>query len=225
VARVRPVAVVVDPPASMTRRAIGKPLNRCSLRHSSRKRPFARGDLPVWRRDDGTPMALRITKRGLKEIAVDEAGDNADALKQPQTADQTTATAELKPVCQRVQICTPNNSQSQFTRGEGQFARAPGYDRSLKPSGTSPKTLRITASSTRPNWCRLAGRTEERHHPDVLALNRYDSVAPHGSRVVWTPAMRWTRAQVRRALPRPCAALTSRVHAHRFARRSIALQK
>jgi hypothetical protein len=32
----------------------------------------ARGDLPVWRRDDERPMALRITKRGLKAIAVEE---------------------------------------------------------------------------------------------------------------------------------------------------------
>jgi Protein of unknown function (DUF3489) len=55
----------------------------------------ARGDLPVWRRNDERPMALRITKRGLKAIAVDEAGDDADA-KSPETADQPTAPAEAK---------------------------------------------------------------------------------------------------------------------------------
>jgi hypothetical protein len=32
----------------------------------------ARGDLPIWRRDDEKPMALRITKRGLKAIAVED---------------------------------------------------------------------------------------------------------------------------------------------------------
>jgi hypothetical protein len=32
----------------------------------------ARGDLPVWRRDDDKPMALRITKGGLKAIAVED---------------------------------------------------------------------------------------------------------------------------------------------------------
>ncbi len=41
----------------------------------------ARGDLPVWRRDDDNrAMALRITKRGLKAIAVEDdrdAGQNA----------------------------------------------------------------------------------------------------------------------------------------------------
>jgi hypothetical protein len=41
----------------------------------------ARGDVPVWRRDDDNrPMALRITKRGLKAIAVEDdrdAGQNA----------------------------------------------------------------------------------------------------------------------------------------------------
>jgi hypothetical protein len=45
----------------------------------------ARGDLPVWRRDDNQPMALRITKRGLKAIAADD----ADASNQPETANQT----------------------------------------------------------------------------------------------------------------------------------------
>jgi hypothetical protein len=41
----------------------------------------ARGDLPVWRRnDDNRPMALRITKRGLKAIAVeDDPGDGENA--------------------------------------------------------------------------------------------------------------------------------------------------
>src|SRR5580704_15656478 len=36
----------------------------------------ARGDLPIWRRDeDNQPMALRITKRGLKAIAVEPGPD------------------------------------------------------------------------------------------------------------------------------------------------------
>jgi Protein of unknown function (DUF3489) len=38
----------------------------------------ARGDLPVWRRDDERPIALRITKRGLKAIAADEPGDGSE---------------------------------------------------------------------------------------------------------------------------------------------------
>jgi hypothetical protein len=47
---------------------------------------LARGDLPVWRRDDDNrPMALRITKRGLKAIAADEAGDETNASNQPET--------------------------------------------------------------------------------------------------------------------------------------------
>jgi hypothetical protein len=35
----------------------------------------ARGDLPVYRREDTGQTALRITKRGLKAIAIDERGD------------------------------------------------------------------------------------------------------------------------------------------------------
>jgi hypothetical protein len=57
----------------------------------------ARGDLPVWRRDEERPMALRITKRGLKAIAADEAGDDADTSQQPEAADQAPASAETKP--------------------------------------------------------------------------------------------------------------------------------
>jgi Protein of unknown function (DUF3489) len=57
----------------------------------------ARSDLPVWRRDNERPMALRITKRGLKAIAVDEAGDDAGASEHPEAADQTPASSEAKP--------------------------------------------------------------------------------------------------------------------------------
>lgn len=38
----------------------------------------ARGDLPVWRRDDNRPMALRITRRGLKAIAVEDNPGNGE---------------------------------------------------------------------------------------------------------------------------------------------------
>jgi hypothetical protein len=56
----------------------------------------ARGDLPVWRRDDDKPMALRITKRGLKAIAADEPGDEPDTSNQPEAADQNTEPAKAK---------------------------------------------------------------------------------------------------------------------------------
>jgi hypothetical protein len=58
----------------------------------------ARGDLPVWRRDDARPIALRITKRGLEAIAIDESGDDADTS--PDTADQATP-AEVKPALRK----------------------------------------------------------------------------------------------------------------------------
>jgi hypothetical protein len=56
----------------------------------------ARGDLPVWRRDDDNrAMALRITKHGLKAIAVeDESGDQDGSEDEPAAAeDDTTAGA------------------------------------------------------------------------------------------------------------------------------------
>jgi hypothetical protein len=57
----------------------------------------ARGDAPVWRRDgDNRPMALRVTKRGLKAIAVEDADpeDGSDEA-EPNTKE---ATAEAKPI-------------------------------------------------------------------------------------------------------------------------------
>jgi hypothetical protein len=56
----------------------------------------ARGDLPAWRRDDEKPMALRITKRGLKAIAVEEA-DESPASTKAESADQDAAPGEAKP--------------------------------------------------------------------------------------------------------------------------------
>jgi Protein of unknown function (DUF3489) len=60
----------------------------------------ARGDLPVWRRDDDRAMALRITKRGLKAIAVeDDPGDQHESENEPAALeDATTApAADTKP--------------------------------------------------------------------------------------------------------------------------------
>jgi hypothetical protein len=60
----------------------------------------ARGDLPVWRRDDERPMALRITKRGLKAIAVeDDRGDQQATEDESATTenDTTAGAADAKP--------------------------------------------------------------------------------------------------------------------------------
>ncbi len=57
----------------------------------------ARGDLPVWRRDGEKPMALRITKRGLKAIAVDDIGDEANTSTGPEAAEQSTEPSHAKP--------------------------------------------------------------------------------------------------------------------------------
>jgi Protein of unknown function (DUF3489) len=58
----------------------------------------ARGDLPIWRRDDeNRPIALRITKHGLNAIAADETDDEAGASSQPGAADQNTEAAGAKP--------------------------------------------------------------------------------------------------------------------------------
>jgi hypothetical protein len=60
----------------------------------------ARGDLPVWRRDEDKPMALRITKGGLKAIAVEDDRVDQHGSKNERAAldDATTApAADAKP--------------------------------------------------------------------------------------------------------------------------------
>jgi hypothetical protein len=60
----------------------------------------ARGELQVWRRDDDRPMALRITKRGLKAIAVEEdPGDQHGSEDKPAALEEATtaAAADAKP--------------------------------------------------------------------------------------------------------------------------------
>ena len=54
----------------------------------------ARGELPVWRRDDDEgPRALRITKRGLQAIQVDEEAGTSDA---PQSNAKSNPAAKKK---------------------------------------------------------------------------------------------------------------------------------
>jgi Protein of unknown function (DUF3489) len=60
----------------------------------------ARGDLPVWRRVDDRPMALRITKRGLKAIAVeDDPGGQHGSEEKPAALEcaTTAGAADAKP--------------------------------------------------------------------------------------------------------------------------------
>ena len=57
----------------------------------------ARGSLPVWRRDeDKGPLALRITKRGLAAIQVDQGGARAEA-EGPRDTEQGADLAPHKP--------------------------------------------------------------------------------------------------------------------------------
>ena len=43
----------------------------------------SRGSLPVWRRDGDSPRSLRITKKGLQGIRVEDEGADNDATKKP----------------------------------------------------------------------------------------------------------------------------------------------
>jgi Protein of unknown function (DUF3489) len=81
----------------------------------------ARGDLPVWRRDDERPMALRITKRGLKAIAVEDDPGDQQGSEDERAAleDATTAgTPDAKP--------RRAAARSDANAGKDSIAAAPG---------------------------------------------------------------------------------------------------
>jgi hypothetical protein len=81
----------------------------------------ARGDLPVWRRDDEKPMALRITKRGLKAIAVeDDPGDQHGSEDKPAALEGTTMAGAADAKAPRAA------ARSDKDAGKDTIAAAPG---------------------------------------------------------------------------------------------------
>jgi len=90
----------------------------------------ARGSLPVWRRDeDKGPLALRITKRGLAAIGVDEGGALPDP-EEPCDAEQGADLAPDKPP-RRVAAARRNKTRDEAPQ------------RSAKPSRDDSKQARV----------------------------------------------------------------------------------
>ncbi len=80
---------LVEPPAKLkgatAQKVIGKLLEEGLLEETR-----ARGSMPIWRRDDDGPKALRITKLGLKAIQLDDAAaadGDADVASVPTPAE------------------------------------------------------------------------------------------------------------------------------------------
>lgn len=102
----------------------------------------ARGDLPVWRRDDDNrPMALRITKRGLKVIAVElTAADlrSDDTASTPQfNTEAVNAPVEAKPTRPESKDSqSANDGADHAARGKGgESKQAIIIERLQRPEG------------------------------------------------------------------------------------------
>jgi Protein of unknown function (DUF3489) len=105
----------------------------------------ARGDLPVWRRDDDNrATALRITKRGLKAIAVeDDTGEQHGSEEEPAALEEATTAgaADTKP--------GRSAARSDKNAGKDSIAVAPGGQ-------TRSKQARIIELLQRPEGATIA---------------------------------------------------------------------
>jgi hypothetical protein len=83
----------------------------------------ARGSLPVWRRDDDGPRTLRITKKGLQAIRVEDEPAEAGAAEpnEPPTAERTNQRKSSKPSSGRRK--RPKTSQPNLVKHEATPSR------------------------------------------------------------------------------------------------------
>jgi hypothetical protein len=71
------------PPSNLTGGAAGKVVTKL-LTEGLIEEIQSRGSLPIWRRDEDGPSSLRISKKGLQAIQVeDEASGSAESAKKP----------------------------------------------------------------------------------------------------------------------------------------------
>jgi Protein of unknown function (DUF3489) len=83
----------------------------------------AAGSLPVWRRaEDNQPLALRITKRGLAAIQVDEGGSPPEAEEPRETQQGADLTPDKLP--RRVAAASRKKTRGEVSRQSGEPSRA-----------------------------------------------------------------------------------------------------
>jgi len=97
----------------------------------------ARGELPVWRRDDDGPRTLRITKKGLAAIRVDDEPAEAGAAEPDEKPAAQPATQRKVGKAPGGSRKKPNEDQAEPARARGNSKQANVIALLNRPQGTT----------------------------------------------------------------------------------------
>jgi Protein of unknown function (DUF3489) len=103
----------------------------------------AAGSLPIWRRDDDSgPMALRVTKRGLQAIDVEDeatAAPNETSVCPAPAREAETPAAEV--IASRKRISVAAQKQARKKQGSGKAKTKAGSPRQSRPGSKQARVL------------------------------------------------------------------------------------
>ena len=144
----------VELPANINAEAAGKAVDKL-IRASLLEEVRAAGSLPVWRRDDESgPMALRITKTGLKAIDVED--EATAAPKETSVRDAPACEVEIpapKATASRKRISVAAQNSARKKHRPGKAKTKAG---SLGESRPGSKQARVLAMLGRPEGATIA---------------------------------------------------------------------